>query len=367
MTSGRRARAHRQSGQRLTSRSRKKDEIANSAPIGQPLQTARPIVTQEMMYTVVPRFPVADPRSKLGNGPIGAVGEYLVIYRLGVPGINNVATEFNFGTLAAIGDSLIQAHPDAVAGMVEFMASPDAPADHKLELGVNAEHRLASVSVRCHAENFDDAAAYAHDLVMPFLSQLAFTHEVAITTTGREIIEVATEARQLSQTVAGAVKMTGSSLGVLTPEQRRLLASYREGLSASEPLYQVLSFFKVVEGVFSMRKREDAEMRQRGETPDRESERIPEDMTAHLHPHDAALQLGAFTPYLGRKFTDVRDDLRDSLRNNIAHMDFNEDPFSADVYADLVTVLKGLPVLRYMARVMLSSVVPTQENDATTG
>ncbi|MCZ9884738.1 hypothetical protein NFJ07_23420 [Arthrobacter sp. B2a2-09] len=316
-----------------------------------------------MRYTVVPEFPEPDPRSKLGNGPTGSAGDYIVVYRLGVPGVQTVSSEFNFGTLESTGDSLIEAPSDAAQLVVELMAAPDAPTSQTLTLGVNREHRLSSVTVRCNAKNFEGAAALAHDLVMPILSQLAFNHEVAITTTGREILEIATEARQLSQIAVGAVKGMTSGLWASTPEQRRLLSSYREGLSSSEPLYQALSFYKVIEGVLTMRTIEDADLRARGETPNRESERIPQDITAVLHPYDSVLLSEAFAPYLGRKFADVRDDLRESLRNNISHMDFSAAPFGADSYGDVMAVLRSLPVLRYMARTLLSSVVPAGNND----
>ncbi|HUX11945.1 MAG TPA: methylamine utilization protein MauJ [Spirochaetia bacterium] len=364
MANRRRKKVNSGSGAPLTSRSRKKDEAPSDSPLGQPPVTGRPIVTQEMRYTVVPLFPESDPRSKLGNGPIGAAGDYIVVYRLGVPGIQAASTEFHFGSLESTGDSLIEAHPDATQIVIELKASPDTPADQKLTLGVNREHRLSSVVLRCQAENFEGAAEHAHDIVMPFLSQLAFSHEVAITTTGREIIEVATETRQMSQITVGAVK--GIALGVWasTPEQRRLLASYREGLSSSEPLYQALSFYKVVEGVLSMRGIEDAAHRARGETPNRAFERIPQDITSALHPSDSPLQRESFAPYLGRKFADVRDELRESLRNHISHMDFGALSFGADSYADVVAVQRALPVLRYMARVLLSSVVPVDNNRA---
>jgi hypothetical protein len=352
------------SGGALTSRSRKNDEAPSAAPLGQPEITGRPIVTQEMKYTIVPEFPESDPRSKNGNGPSGAAGDYIVVYRLGVPGVQAVNTDVKFGSLESTGDSLIQVHPDVTQIEVEFRLSPDVPTEHKLTLRVNREHRLSSVAFRCLAENFKDASVQAHDLVMPFLSQLAFSHEVAITTTGREIVEVATEARQLAQITVGAVKGMALSAWVSTPEQRRLLASYREGLSSCEPLYQALSFYKVIEGVLSMRGIEDAALRVRGETLNREVERIPQDITTALHPSDSSLQSESFAPFLGRKFTDVRDELRESLRNNISHMNFDELPFGADSYADVIAVQKALPVLRYMARVLLSSVVPVNNKRA---
>jgi hypothetical protein len=43
-------------------------------------------------------------------------------------------------------------------------------------------------------------------------------------------------------------------------------------------------------------------------------------------------------------------------------MDFGSAPFGADSYGDLMAVHRALPVLRYMARVLLSSVVPVANN-----
>ena len=63
----------------------------------------------------------------------------------------------------------------------------------------------------------------------------------------------------------------------------------------------------------------------------------------------------AYRPYQGKKFTQVLEPLRDSLRNSIAHLDFERDPFGVDTHDDVVAAEQALPILRYMARILLSS------------
>lgn len=280
-----------------------------------------------------------------------------------MPGVQSASTEFNFDALESTGDSLIGAPAEVKQFDVSYQLSRDGDAIHNFTLSTNENHRLAAAKIQFHAKSFGHAAAQAHNLIMPFLSQLSFTHEVAITTTGRKMVEVATGICQLSQTCIGAVKGMSIDLRVSTPEIRRLMACYREGLSSCEPLYQVLSFYKVIEGVFSIRKIEREAIKEQGETLYQECERMPQDLSAILHPSDLLYQAEYFKPYVGRKFTDVRDRLRDTLRVPIAHLNFDEiQPFGADSYEDMMVVHRALPVLRYMARTLLSSVVSNGNN-----
>ena len=114
---------------------------------------------------------------------------------------------------------------------------------------VNEHHRLRSITLEVEADSFESAVRETYNLVTPVLSRWAFVHDVAITIAGVEVHELGTDARQWRLAMAGAVKRFSGPSASSTPQDRRLLEAYREGLSSTEPLYQALSYFKVIEGV----------------------------------------------------------------------------------------------------------------------
>jgi len=323
-------------------------------PLGEPLQTGRPLTTQRLEYTVVPVFPPSDPRHNLSNGPIGSSGTYAITYSLAVPGTSVNQTEADFDALEESGDSLLS----VTTGEPELVFTLGR--DDSLQVvaaTVNANGRLGTLRHDVLAADFHSAAHTSYDQIMPLLSRWAFDHDAPITVSGVELLEVATDARKLIATFVGAVKrFSASSSYECSYEAKQALASYREGLSSSEPLYQALSYFKVIEMVFNVRAAERARSKKEHLPTLHPSEKFPTS-TEFLHPFDKEMYGGYFAPYFGKKFTAVRDDLKGSLRNSIAHLDPGRDPFGVDTYDDLLTVERNLPVLRYMARVLLASIL----------
>lgn len=70
-----------------------------------------------------------------------------------------------------------------------------------------------------------------------------------------------------------------------------------------------------------------------------------------------------FKPYLGKKFTAVwEQDLRERIRNAVAHLREDSPSLTPDRSADVETCRQATPVLHYIARVMLESEVRDQES-----
>lgn len=319
-------------------------------PLGDPIQTGRPLTTQRLEYTIVPVFPPSDSRHNLSNGSIGSSGTYAITYSLAVPGTSVNQTEADFDALEESGDSLLAVTTSEPELVFVDDSLPVVAAT------VNANGRLGTLRHDVVAADFHSAARTSYDQIMPLLSRWAFDHDAPITVSGVELLEVATDARKLIATFVGAVKTFSASSYECSAEAKQALASYREGLSSSEPLYQALSYFKVIEMVFHVRAAERARSRKERLPTLHPSEKFPTS-TEFLHPFDKEMYGGYFAPYLGKKFTAVRDDLKGSLRNSIAHLDPGRDPFGVDTYDDLLTVERNLPVLRYMARVLLASIL----------
>jgi hypothetical protein len=109
---------------------------------------------------------------------------------------------------------------------------------------VNASRRLRDIELAIQADNFTQAASLGHDLVSQLLSRWSFLHDVSITTSAVQIVEVDTRTCRWGLLVIGAVKEFSDTLGVSSLEHRALLSAHREGISSNEPLCQVLSLFR---------------------------------------------------------------------------------------------------------------------------
>jgi hypothetical protein len=153
----------------------------------------------------------------------------------------------------------------------------------------------------------------------------------------------------------GAVKGFADTSGASHPDHRVLLSAYPDGISSTEPLWQALSLFRVVEGVFKMREERRAALMAAGkQPPSQQAERVPADVSTIGEPNDYGLR-DSLKPYAGQKFTQVRDTIRNKLRNAIAHLDIDSDILVQDRWEDVQKVEQVLPCLRWMARQLLDA------------
>jgi hypothetical protein len=137
-----------------------------------------------------------------------------------------------------------------------------------------------------------------------------------------------------------------------SPETRLVLSAYREGLTAGDLFYAVLSFARAVEGVRHLRARRRQRLDAAGQEYRDPGERFPGSLMGLTDVDE--LQRESFEPYLSRKFTDVIDnELRGPVRNAVAHLDPSGDVLSAERWADLTRCEDALPVLQYIAHEMI--------------
>lgn len=185
---------------------------------------------------------------------------------------------------------------------------------------------------------------------MPTLSRIAFEADTPVEVTAILLTERATQTRQLGATLVGAVEPAPEIAGTTTPELRMFLAACREGLNATSPLYQALSFFKIIEGItkFHTNRVRTAKKCGADEPADPMARRIPAEhkdlagMTDWARDH--------FTPHLGKSFAEIRDAVQDTIRNAVAHISPGMDLRIADYAADIRACRDITPVLRYIAR-----------------
>lgn len=227
----------------------------------------------------------------------------------------------------------------------------------EVTVNVNAEHRLRDLQFELQADDFARAAERSHDLVSALLSRWSFLHEVSITTSAVEIVEMTTQVHSWTVTWVGMVKAFADTEGVTDADHRVLLSAYREALGSTEPMWQALCLYKVAEGVWAFRQQRTQSAIAAGVTPAEPSERVPTDFGGIGHPNERAALEDALRPYAGKKFRSAFDDIRETLRHAVAHLDPNGNPLVQDRWQDLQKVQAALPGLRWMARQMLDAEV----------
>jgi hypothetical protein len=320
--------------------------------LGQPAQSARPYVTSKMSFMVQPVFAPEAARPPAPPVPQGSPGRYELTFVLAVPGRAVVQDEIDFAKLVHGGDSLLEVPPGTAE--LRITLQDETGCEQSAVAHVNDRRRLRDIELAIQADSFTQAASRGHDLVSQVLSRWAFLHDVAITTAAVQVVEAATRTCLWRLLIIGAVKGFSDTLGVSNREHHALLSAYREGISSTEPLWQVLSLFRVAEGVLQMRNARRAAAVAAGQVPAELAERVPAGVDS-LGPANDLRLADSLRPYAGRKFTAVLDALRPVLRNAIAHLDPDSSPLSQDHWDDLDKAEQALPALRWIARRLLDA------------
>jgi hypothetical protein len=300
-------------------------------------------VTEYNYIAAVPAFPGWN-----GGSPSGSPGSYEVVFVLGVPGVSGVATALDFDGMMAGGDSLLES-----TGLQLELQSSDGSSLSVARIIPNSRGRLAQVRLTVTAGDFSLAENEAFDAVMPVLSRIAFEADTPLEVTGVLLTEQATQTRRFGATLVGAAQPAPSLAGETTPELRSFLAAYREGLNANSPMYQALSFYKIIEGVTKFHTNRVRAAKKRGapEPADPLAKQIP----ANREDLVGMTEWGRdnFTPYLGMSFAEIRDAVTDTIRNAVAHISPGMDLRIADYAADIRACRAITPVLRSVARELI--------------
>lgn len=310
-----------------------------------------------MNVVIVPQFVPPDPRASMEILPDGSPGNYVVRFILSIPGKEDYFEDIHLDRLS--GNSLL-AMPVA-EGMLRVRLFSDQ-IESEVLFFPNNQGRLSQVQIQGPADNLIHAEALAFDLVMPILSRWSFQYDVAVDVVAYQVLEERTSVQKWVFHLLGKEKMVDiTERGLSSPEYRTVLAAYREGANSRNPFYQFLCFYKVIEGVRNLRKQRRAATIDAGggyrEPPD---EKIPP-LIGDLHlsnPHEVQ----AFTPHLGKKFTRVTDDLRDELRNVIAHLEPTKDCLVADKFEDVMDCELAVPVIRFICRIMMNNEIKAELN-----
>ena len=282
---------------------------------------------------------------------------------LGVPGASRSAfEEVNWDAIAAEGDSLIEVPGNAISVTQSWQhRGPSGKQVISFEFRLNANRRLATASTRLHAASSREVLATAQDVLESYLSVMSFHHDVPAEAVAWRVTEERTGTVHFAMKMLGKVKPIDTSLALLsTPELRELLSTWREAVNAATPMGQALGFYKIIERIH--RYRFDREARTRGTDKHYLAPREIIPGTAQDLVSDYEMMTDAFNPYLGKKFTTVwKQDLRERIRNAVAHLREDGPSLTPDRSADVEVCRQAIPVLHHMARTMLQRELVDQE------
>lgn len=317
------------------------------------IELPRPDYNIRFDLAVVPEFVKSDPRSSIQITPLGLPGLYRVIYILAIPGKETFKSKLNWEDITASGESLL-----VMNGFSEFriaFKAPDSGIAADLVGYSNEKGELSRIVVdKLQAQDVPTATRIAHDIVMPMLSWWSVRYDVSIDVAAWEVFHEQTSLRNLSVGVLGRPKQFEINLNdeSLVPQAyRNVFSAYREAQNATNPFYQALSYYKVIEGLKKLRQSRRGFARKKGDPILEPQERIPND--ANDIPVNDVILRHYFMRYLGKPFGTVIEEFRPLIRNAVAHLDPGSVSLNADSYEDTSTCIAAIPVLKYMAREMM--------------
>lgn len=134
--------------------------------------------------------------------------------------------------------------------------------------------------------------------------------------------------------------------GYWVPKDTRVLDFYREALNATNPKYQFLCYFKVVELILNLRTERDSLARKQGKKVKRVRVLLLEEKWFLEHLSQDVKKL------LGKKFTTIKDNILRPIRNKIAHALVEEDD-GTELRDD--EIFPYLPVVKLMSERLLAA------------
>jgi len=258
----------------------------------------------------------------------------------------------------AAGDSLLEAGKDITILKVDLFSDP-AHTQKFAEIiyRTNDAHRLSVAEIQVQAPSFEEAERRAHLVVLPIISWWSLRYDIAIDISGYEVLEAATEVRRWVFNIEGGFRkfiLDKADMQIQSdPHLRPIFSVYREGLNATHPFYQCLSFYKVTQAIKRLRAERRAAAKAAGKPIDEPPEKIPD--TEESLPFSQKSIRRNFQPYLVRKYSWVLDQLRPRIRNALAHLDPFRKSLVADSFDDVLQCEKALPALRFIAREMIQN------------
>lgn len=345
--------------------------ISTSIPFGGPSGMPAVLIAQ-------PVFQKGDPRNE--GGPGGAPGHYRVVFTFSRPGFS-IQPENSFSFEGGIeGDSHLAISPPAIQ-----WSGPNPPVTiHVMTLTPMGKHVFRGLPnkngflgklVLDQIDSTDLKAAYraAYGAIGSFLSASSVYSDIPLNIFQADVTELRTGNSALFYVNSYRDAAPGRLPDDALPPDFRLYASlYREALNTSSPRYQLLCFFKIIEGIRQRNARKVAEARDLGlSIPPRPRESIPAERKEQIAWMDSifpqarvwdemTLESTFVSEALGKKVNWVIDEHLSKIRTRVAHafLDSGEPTFSSDDATERDEVLHWLPLAKCIARLLLRNEFP---------
>lgn len=208
---------------------------------------------------------------------------------------------------------------------------------------------LAMVSVTCTEQPMspiNEAFESAYDVAGPLLDELSVKYDQPLPIARTLFVGIPTGLMNTFFTKAPEIREIDRDEEVLPAHRHSALrpaaALYREGASSNNPFHSFLAYWKVYESVIEVR----SAWRKKYKRKDR---RIREEVFPDLF---------AFGDVKGLNFEQAKQRLERPYRVALAHGGFIKDggPRTAGLAKDVSDVSSQVPIVRYMARVMLQNI-----------
>jgi hypothetical protein len=243
----------------------------------------------------------------------------------------------------------------------------------------NSEGFLARFTTTLDANNANEAASTAHASVAPILSGLAASADVPLFIESIDVMEMRSGSAMLR--IVAPFPEQNFSFGPLpqmSEDYCHYASLYREALQSNSPFYRFLCLFKIVEGLHKRRGRLTIEAKRQGTFTSRKPlipERVPSNKTEQMRLLKAVYSIRSDSPWDDmfialtfpvesheKSIKEVRDDILEKIRDTVAHavMLDGEPGLSVDDLEDHWKVNKWLPLLRFLARLMLTNDFPNE-------
>jgi hypothetical protein len=319
------------------------------------VELPRPASNSKMEFTFVPGFNKNNPNSKIPRPKEGGKSFYNIKYFLSIPGVDVFKDKVDFERMNNSGNSLLQL-PKNKIGKTLTTKVKDIFGESEIHFVTNRKGVVSQVHLRIESSSFEEAERFSHERVAMVLSYWSFLFDTAIEMSEYLLIEENTGVRKYSVGLVGKVKMFNNDSAFNLPaEHQRILAAYREAMNTSNLFYKLLCFFKVTEGIISLRIKAIKKQRplKKGEQGFTSSEVFPESLD--LIPVEDEFSQIAFEEFLGLPFQEVRDHFKDYFRNAISHLIKFDSVLDADRYDDVTKCARAIPIIKYIARTMLQN------------
>ncbi|MHB1302939.1 MAG: methylamine utilization protein MauJ [Acidiphilium sp.] len=179
----------------------------------------------------------------------------------------------------------------------------------------NATGELSIVTIRVRKTSLAEAASSFNATVTPLLDRLSFVANVPVRTGTLKIYDKRNEVQQITFVSPFRQAVVNNHFGEVHSELEPVYALYREARNSESPYYQLLCFYKIIDGLSKLKGRTIRQARSRGIQLPAPNDIVPD------HP-DLAVDL---RQHIGKSIKQFQDAvLTRRYRDAIAHFQLSD-------------------------------------------